>query len=727
MTQTNQSDWKGGRLLPSDITRPENVKKLRELTTELEMRIERALRSLFANSVMPWEQWFINAIANPDNRAALGIPNNLEKVEMSHLLGGREGFHETFRRTNLERLGIIIAESLRTIVSNPLAGAGLTPFKDTIETLSNELLRELRWNEFDNKLQEKLQEKLEDESHKSTTPSWGAIEQLTFGFWHSYLDPAMNVVLDTLTRSRYDESILNRSQIKNVIKQIVDGYNKTNSVNSCLSLIWLLSVIVFSSSSDDDEILKNLDTILGKGEHVSENDENDKETHLTDSEPYLHNKKDMIESLGVLQEFKDKKYIRQVIAIPAALEIVAYLGKFNDGDNDTKKYKNLGGLKSKLSNLICYVLNVDNYPHNGKMPLKESDWGHLYFMCNKLDALYSFWIWYYADLLTHEEHTLLKIGKYWYSETVYDLTEFIHKQKSSFMKKCPDSRKENDCKELWKTHQRVKGVQHSVFMMGGAGFGKTELIKQIYTTEDNNGIIPWEMIQLTPLSFSKSRNVHDILAERINGKNKNNGGTNDYNYDICVVFVDELHLDTQPSIYALLLVPLGEGVKNETRTGEEIIKQCNCSYNDCEWKKNNELNIHFVFASSRYQTKREFLEEAFITKNTAMRDFATRIKHWIELPGFSLVPEQKLALFSEDLLKNKKVQVEVKDKDKITYKSDIIKKRKNMIKKFLDLQITSTREFIKTSDTDINNRLWGLNNVVRQNSYPKWLWNHFGI
>lgn len=852
MTQTNQSGWTEGKLLPPVITKPDNVEMLRNLTTELEMRIERALRSLFTSSIMPWEQWFINAVANPDNRASLGIPNNLEKIEISHLLGGREGFHETFRRTNLERLGIIIAESLRTIVSNPLAGAGLTPFKATIDTLSNELIRELRWYEFDNKLKSMLDIKFKDilckkifnvgydkiytksnsnnsnhDSNNDSTKtkgqlidaileklnnptnidaasdikglikklkklnvneadnwnkkkneifqnpdcivkealcSWVEIEQLTYGFWHSYKDPAMNVVLDTLTRARHTDNVLGNIYLKAIISILTENYNKDINVNSCLTLLWLLSVI---TCSDGIEINLDIKKLLEK--HLPNNTDTCNEAHLSNIEPYLINKNDMVDPVGVLQEFKDKKSIQQVISIPAAIEVYAYISAKNDNGE-------LEGFQKSLEKLLKHVLLLDdNDRDGGHKPLKESDWGHLYFMCVKLHALYSFWTWYHADLLTREKHEIRRIGKYWYSKILHDRVKDIIKENMEFVNICELEKKyfeplyknigedaseiekirdaqknlsnevkDNEviCNNVWGKRKRIKGIEHSVFLMGGAGFGKTELIRQIYSsvsgnnqsddtdqskemrkpkngdTQDKNGgknQIPANIINLTPLSFVKSKNFADTLKmhkSKLNFHHK------------CVVFIDELHIETQPSVYALLLIPLGEGVKNTCSNANSIIDDCGLEKPNekCEWKKNDELNIHFVFASSRYQTKREFLEEAFITKNTAMRDFATRIKHWIELPGFSLVPEQKLALFSEDLLKEQE-----KDKNKITYESSKIKKDKKMVKKFLDLQITSTREFIKTSDTDINNRLWGLNNVVRQNSYPEWLWKHFGI
>lgn len=807
MTKADLSSWEGGELLPPEITHPENVQKLRELTTELEMKIERALRSLFTSSVMPWEQWFINAIANPDNRAALGIPNNLEKVDISHLLGGREGFHETFRRTNLERLGIIIAESLRTIVSNPLAGAGLTPFKETIETLSKELLRELRWNEFDYKLKSSLDCKLKKLLHKpiekytnednsidierllnelvtkfndlserkrtiqisvilndfieavtailpaesneerkshlfdglfqvlskrnlELSLSWKDIEELTYGFWHSYKDPAMNVVLDFLTRARYDKGML-PSKYNNYIFKAMKVVNP-KQINSCLTLLWALSV--FSWSGKKEAIIKLIQNIV-----------QDDTPYLTSEEPFINGKKGIIETLGVLQEFKDKKYIQQVIAVPAAIEICAYLVTI-DEFNVNEANPELPIFLSNLKKLLCHVLVVNNGIHDGKKPLKESDWGHLYFMCNKLDALYSFWTWYYADLLTHATHKFHKIGNFWYSDIVFSKVEDIEKEKKSFANKCEfeetmdreinglneDEREKekkrvlesfdiSQCDEVWDNKKRIKGIEHSVLLLGGAGFGKTELLKQIYTQDETDSVpkspkkdtkrkrnsIPAKIIQLTPLSFVKTRNFSDTLAvyeSKVKHHHK------------CVVFIDELHIETQPSIYALLLVPLGEGVKNETSDGKQIIPDCDLlnTYKKCAWKENNELNIHFVFASSRFQTKREFLEEAFISKNTAMRDFATRVKHWVELPGFSMAPEQKLALFGKDLLDDNTKANGLTLEGQIL----IIKKGSldvSMARKFLDLTITSTREFVTTKTETVKKHPF---------YYPQWLWKY---
>ncbi|MDD2229500.1 MAG: hypothetical protein PHY48_08825 [Candidatus Cloacimonetes bacterium] len=878
MTKADSRSSKGGKLLPPAITDPKNVEMLRDLTTELEMKIERALRSLFTSSVMPWEQWFINAISNPDNRASLGIPNNLEKIDISHLMGGREGFHETFRRTNLERLGIIISESLRTIVCHPLAGSGLNHYAKTVETLSAELLRELRWNEFDGSLKHMISNKLEilvkdklhtlfdainniveryndnqdgefkvktnideDECKERVTEcilklmeviddqtdaadacfspflseinvdlskenqsgvaypkakdeeqsqiqteivnvlidilnessesiekiDWKDIEELTYGYWHSYKDPAMNVVLDTLTRARYDKTILSNRYACKVIDSLVDGYVASVGVNSCLTLLWLCSVVTYSSHGAE----KQLDLILKN--HYSEPVEDSKNACLSHTEPFLHNKKRVLESLGVLQEFKDKQYIKRVIAVPGAIEVCAFINAKSDDEHIKilpSEFKQ--GLDALLENVLC----INNRTHDGQKPLKESDWGHLYFMCNKLDALYSFWIWYHADLLTHQRHTLHKIGKYWYSDIVYNKVEKIIKEKEFFADKCDleetlfeklfeeigngyqltpqvvdaqrtaliEDQRNTDhciCKKVWKGKRRIKGTEQSVFLLGGAGFGKTELLKQIYTHKDDAPVteertsseanqdvntssqsIPAKMIQLTPLSFVKTCDFSNTLKEY----------TSDLVYHHkCVIFIDELHIETQPSIYALLLVPLGEGVKNSRSDAKPIIPICGLDepYDKCEWIDNNELNIHFVFASSRYQTKRVFLEEAFITKNTAMRDFSTRVQHWIELPGFHLVPEQKLALdglvfrktgICEEMIGNKK-----NEPTDITLTVPMNAISVDIMKKFLDLSISSTREFMANKDPHvIRDRLNGANGVERQNSYPGWLWSH---
>lgn len=863
MMKADSSSNKGGKLLPPKIADPKNVEMLRDLTTELEIKIERSLRSLFTSSVMPWEQWFINAISNPDNRASLGIPNNLEKIDISHLLGGREGFHETFRRTILERLGIIISESLKTIVCHPLAGSGLKQYTKTVETLSAELLRELRWNEFDDSLKQLINNEFEKRVIKSQTPlfdeinriverhnndqdnkfevktnidedqctkrvtrsilklieviddqaaadaffspflseinielieknesaqdlqqtkdqeqsyvqteivnelkkrlnesfdlmeiAWKDIEELTYGYWHSYKDPAMNVVLDTLTRARYDKNILSKKYACKVIDSLVNGYEASVSVNSCLTLLWLCSVVAYSSPSAEKKLKsviayssdgaeEKLEKIIkkhyqdsteeNKKKHYPKPTEENKNAYLSNAEPFLHNKKGVIESLGVLQEFKDKQYIKRVIAVPGAIEVYAFISARYNKETEEKcitEFKQ--GLNALLENVLC----VDNGTHDGQKPLKESDWGHLYFMCNKLDALYSFWIWYHAHLLDSKASDYKKIGDFYYARSVRQRVQDIIDEKDKFKTSCPDSNVNGDELQCTKG-QVVKGTDHSVFILGGAGFGKTELVKQMYSEmKENNGkaekTVAAKMIPLTPLSFAQNKSFYDVINQ---GHNKDKLEKN----HICVVFIDEIHLQVNPSIYARLLVPLGESVKNLSEDGKPIItypcdKQengnesseggtpkithpCNnkekgkSPKEECYWHKNKELNIQFVFASSRYRSEYEFREEALATNNTAMIDFSTRVGHWVSLPSFSITPEQKIAVYKGmcSTLKGDKKP----DKNKI----------------ILDLSITSAREFKRAFDGISTEDKTGHKNVDSQKSekidfYPVWLREH---
>jgi len=152
---------------------------------------------------------------------------------------------------------------------------------------------------------------------------------------------------------------------------------------------------------------------------------------------------------------------------------------------------------------------------------------------------------------------------------------------------------------------KISGTKYSTFILGGAGIGKTTLVKEILTEQYKLK----SSVRKTPISIfiDGYKNFLRKLAKKKN----------------IIFFLDEIHLESEISPYALMLDPLQDG----------------SIYKNIENKK-----ILYFFASSAYRTKEEFEQTAIKSNNIAMRDFATRIGHWVILPDLFQIPEQKYIL-----------------------------------------------------------------------------------
>jgi hypothetical protein len=149
-----------------------------------------------------------------------------------------------------------------------------------------------------------------------------------------------------------------------------------------------------------------------------------------------------------------------------------------------------------------------------------------------------------------------------------------------------------------------KGTRYSLFILGGAGVGKTTFVEKII-----GRIIETEPKRFTPVDL---HGIKNWLLKR-NEEQK-----------CSVLFVDEAHIPSSPtSIFSLMLDPLQEGEIEGT-----VIK----------------CPVLYVFASSAYKNMEEFLSTAKkIARdgNTSMLDFSTRIGKWITLPQLWQIPKQK--------------------------------------------------------------------------------------
>ncbi len=167
-------------------------------------------------------------------------------------------------------------------------------------------------------------------------------------------------------------------------------------------------------------------------------------------------------------------------------------------------------------------------------------------------------------------------------------------------------------------HGRLIG--QSIMIVGGAGLGKTRMVAELYSKTP--------MVELTPLDlkdpwhptdgFDKLNKMYCHYNHRTNGrvcparpKTKPVAAP-----EYAKVFLDEIHLEGHLSPFAFMLRPLTEELE-----GLPCARPSCCKH---YWRKrkNDKVRLCFIFASSAYGSKEEFLSKARAQNNVAMRDFA---------------------------------------------------------------------------------------------------------
>lgn len=202
--------------------------------------------------------------------------------------------------------------------------------------------------------------------------------------------------------------------------------------------------------------------------------------------------------------------------------------------------------------------------------------------------------------------------------------------------------------------QPMSGLEYSFMLLGPPGIGKNAIVEELWDFDQSDrvfriSVTPYDMCQgwLAPAGLRDATTKkswrgftglgpHEC-AERASGRDWSDFiRTSVSSYFL--VFVDEIHLSSTPSPFGLLLKPLQDGdhaLRLYSREKNEAVDRA-----------------LYVFASSRYRTKEEFIEDAARRNDIAMRDFATRVKSWVELPDLYTVPEQKYLIVTSRCLAN---------------------------------------------------------------------------
>lgn len=252
-------------------------------------------------------------------------------------------------------------------------------------------------------------------------------------------------------------------------------------------------------------------------------------------------------------------------------------------------------LRKRMTDIALRGINM--LAREGDYQQKKIDCNsyHLYFMCQRFWLYLEFWhyraIRSAIEMKNHsiERYAKKPVAKIYYFNNLWKRIKVVISTQNI--------KEVKDLKEL-------PGSLYSIFILGGEGVGKTTLVrrvfKEMYGAEE-------EVQQYNPIDIDTPIKLLEILDK--------------YKNKFVIFFLDEMHFSD--SIYPLMLGPLQE----KRVSGKKL-----------------EGKIMFVFASSAFRNKDEFIRRAREHALIPMRDFASRIGHWIELPDIWQVPEQKYIL-----------------------------------------------------------------------------------
>jgi len=258
--------------------------------------------------------------------------------------------------------------------------------------------------------------------------------------------------------------------------------------------------------------------------------------------------------------------------------------------------------KSVERKLKCFVLKAE------EEILPMVDYGHLWWMCQKLILLYNL---IRFEALTETREFLkcdeLKLQEYEIGKHVY----------SSFSKKMITTISDNVKSKL--ENPSVKNWQISVVILGPSGVGKSSIVESIcfslkdYVLTDRGAIQEKDLQSLaTTDQLNRFLDKTKELFEKKHGQKR------------VPVFIDEFHSTMAYNQFTAILPFLT--------------------------RENHALPI---FATSECNTRDEFLQNAACGQITHKIDFSTRIQNWLELPGLEYSATQRLLIYLKHNMGNR--------------------------------------------------------------------------
>jgi hypothetical protein len=702
----------------------EFLANLRNETVDLETRLANALTSLFQSPVLPWDEWLLSACAADANRTALGIPVHMERRDLVQLLGGKRGFSKSVHELMARRLDLIFQMVSRTLC-HPLCSADLGVYSRLVDEIRHSLTDKDGASYYRltaDYLLKEIRNKTNDDS-------------LT-RYYHTFYDPRHVLFLEALDELHDSNcSSKTRGSAEGTAKELLNGMLSKGAPTRSLPYLWYYAEQLFWShdlSEVDEEAKKVLLSAWDARRTTPDNREAKAEQFIID----LLKKKEKSPSKGEAKAKRFIKTLCKKDPLLCALHISAIYEFHQLSDSSSqrrhariRRIYNFGGLEEYLEyessrllvvptalcaiayskwkkkqahsdgHVLLYDLlreSAEKYlisvfcDHGSDALFFMPDNGHLYYIALRLWAVYMFWQWDHVFWTTSCDRMEKRRAT-----DLYGGNSNGKKMPVDFGLRAPDGKSDwarplarlltsrrpdgNSNKSWLPTITNKSGSRYlletqskgdSVVILGGAGLGKTKLVESWYEYEYEKGkttlchITPMglpdnlkEVLSGTADSSGICQKLKDAISylDRIQDTMKVQRARNTCGFPHLVLFVDELHIDDAGKTFAKLLIPLEDGIKRKLKKLDE-----------------DKQFVRFVFATSKYATKAEFLSTAIATGNTPMRDFATRIGHWIELPPLTTMPEQRAILCHIN-----------------------IRKEHDVIGKYLDLRLKSARDLMR--------------------------------
>lgn len=652
-------------------------------------KIESSLQNLFIRlfkyPVNPVEDWFVNIIQDPICAAAMGMPLNDDiSAQVRTLLSSESGFSFELKKQISVRIFEII-RIIEWIRNNPLKPSWIEEYYPKFEEIKNQLVNNSYCGTID------LNTDSIEYSWKNDTWNTFHISQPFEPLW---LLPNLLHFNDPSKRGSSNFKFGEKENLNNFFNKVLQ-YLKTadnlpikdNILNDKGKLLWLFdTIIIYKKEVDKSEEI--FDNLSEKFINLLEHDDSLKSFFQMN---HMHIKDQSIPELFISQD--------RNIMFSVAWSIELFLLLYFEPENDNKE------IKEKVKIIIKKGLG---YLEN---PVYHT---HLYLLCQKYWFFLNYWssksILVSTVLSNHDEETLK--NKYGFSVPVsknknryfnYDFiekhTKFIDEEKNilDFVK---DIRDEDG---------RLRGIDYSVFITGGAGIGKTDLIEKTLKVlinhprniiKENEEVIEFKKVQrdnendyadvnvkylrTIPIEIDSSAKLFELIQTEYERKEKSN--VDDLDKYLLLV-IDEMHMPTKLSPFSIMLDPLQEAKIGQQKLWED--------------KTGSYWNIIYFFISSAYKSKEDLISTARDLKNIPMRDFATRVNHWLTLPELWQVPKHKY-IISYHMLKDMK-------KDSGLEESEF---KKFAIAATISGKLKSTRE-IKRKILDVNTKN-DIDNIIQE-------------
>jgi len=574
------------------IFKPGTMAYLRRRTADRVDRMRDLLTALFrAESAAGWESWLLQL--SPAARESLSIPSYYSERDLAQILGSDRGLAASQRTVVTRRVKAALV-FVRKALQHQIRPPELSDFLATVDRLFRlvdsppQIDREFETQEPFKAYADKAADrdiKGKDERDKRGKAR-GLLRQLAV----TSTDAEFYALLTAVERSRSRGDTPKTETLFKVLKALL---LKTDHLVSDVVVWWILAEIEATPDADlwtsqREWLLDRLGASNGDG--VSQN-------HPLFDEVPEYSKIEAMQKL--------------LIGLPIlSLSAKAKLAK------DSAFWRAIKGTGKKPSPSILSLMKRALGSRHGGGALKaldDPDQGLVAVAAVQLVFALEFWRWHLAVCGQKGADKFVEVGPQSIRYTKQHLWDAQARPGHANLGAVWNHFRELDKKGREKNrsswmHQR--GRENTVMLLGAPGIGKGYIEKMFWPKGQ------YRRIRLIPPEMGAG--WHARVRTLPGGKKPVVFG------GPTMVFIDEMHLHGDGcSVFGVLLKPIEEEKEFEEFLGEHVC---------------------WVFASSAFRNKEQFLREAEARGDVAMRDFATRIAFWVELPDLYTVPEQKLLL-----------------------------------------------------------------------------------